>query len=221
MMTTGNVLKHIAAKVVAGIAAIVIQVESSAADWWGKTAAYYDTRGKPTVSLTGGASNLPLGADFFGFVDAIGGTEDKTKLDAVYGEFKLSKKLSLDVGAIGPSVEYNRDFLQPRGVSRAGITFEPNLSRFCTNGFFGVTFYPFATHADGMQVVLYGGKSFKEGKYYVEGFFDYNFRPENVVSEVQLGRRLGKKWYAVVEGRHNGFIKGNEWGVGLGLEKKF
>ncbi|MEK6825468.1 MAG: hypothetical protein AABY00_01645, partial [Nanoarchaeota archaeon] len=185
-----------------------------AADFSPRVNAYFDSRGMPTTSLTLSASKLPLKTDFFGFIDAYGGEKAKG-LESVYGEFKLSRKV---FGDIGVAVEHNQDFLKPFGVTRLGLSYEPRIVK---DGFVGMTLYPFATEHDGAQVVLYGRKNFREGKYYVEGFFDYNFKPGTIVSELQLGRRLYKKLYGVVEVRHNGFMGKRARGVGLGLEWNF
>jgi len=192
-----------------------------AADISGTAAAYYDTRGFPTTTVKIFGSDLPGKTDFFGFVDSFGSKEKPTGIDS-YGEFKLSKRLW---GGIGPAVEYNRDFSVPSGVTRAGLVFQPDLH--IKNGFAGVTFYPLSTYENGMQLVLCGKKEFKEGRYYVDGFLDLNFKPQGVVplGKVELGMRLGDKkslWYGVAEGRHDGFTKGSQqWSVGLGIKRRF
>ena len=191
-------------------------VTGRSADFFPRVGAYYDSRGMSTASFTVSASKLPLKSDFFGFVDVYGKKNSLEGADSVYGEFKLSRKV---VGDFGVAVEQNQDFLKLFGVTRLGLLYEPQ--KVVNNGFVGVTVYPWATHHDGAQVVVYGRKNFREGDWYVEGFFDYNFKPEKVVSEVQVGRRLHKNLYAVIEARHNGFMGKNAWGVGLGLAWNF
>ena len=100
---------------------IVVGAGCANAKPWGKTSGYYDSRGMPTASLTGGATDLPLGTQTFGFIDV---ATDKKELDNVqdpYMEISLAKKVILEgfgegVGkvfekSVGPIVEYNRDFI--------------------------------------------------------------------------------------------------------------
>ncbi|MBI2631724.1 hypothetical protein HYW75_01860 [Candidatus Pacearchaeota archaeon] len=196
----------------------VLTKETIGAEIAGGVSSYYDTRGMPTASVTLSAPTLPLGTKFFGFTDFFMSKEDNAQFDNAYGEYKLSKTVWQGINISG---EYNRDFSYPNGIHRLGISYEPNLSKIMKNGFFGMTFYPFATENDGAQVVLYGNKNFRNGDMYISGFFDYNFRPNNVVTEVQLGKRIKKDFYFVVEGRYNGFQKKDSLGVGVGLEIKF
>lgn len=206
---------------------IVVGAGCANAKPWGKTSGYYDSRGMPTASLTGGATDLPLGTQTFGFIDV---ATDKKELDNVqdpYMEISLAKKVILEgfgegVGkvfekSVGPIVEYNRDFAQPRGITRLGLVFEPDVSQFADDTLVGINLYPVATEDAGSQIVLYGSKQFNKGNWYIEGFFDYNTTPKKVVSEVQLGKRIWGNLNAVVEARHNGFLD-EQYGVGIGLE---
>jgi hypothetical protein len=72
-----------------------------------------------------------------------------------------------------------------------------------------------------MQVAVYGRKEFKEGDIYIGGFFDYNFKPNKIVTEVQTGKRIADGLYFIVEGRYNGFLPEEKIGVGIGLEYQF
>lgn len=179
---------------------------------------YYDTRGMPSASITMNASKLPFGTTFFGFTDFFMNREDNSKFNNAYGEYKLSRPL---LKGIGISTEYDRDFSLSKGIHRLGVSFEPNLSKIMKEGFFGISLYSLATENDGAQVVLYGNKNFRNGDIYIGGFLDYNFKPNNVVTEVQFGKRIKKDIYFVVEGRYNGFQKKDSFGVGVGLEIKF
>ena len=76
--------------------------------------------------------------------------------------------------------------------------------------------YPLATNGVGSQLALSGAKKF--GDNYVEGFFNYNFKPKNIVTEIQYGRRLIGDLFGVAEFRHDGYKNSN--GVSLGLEWK-
>ncbi len=221
-MGIGNTLARIAF-----IGSLLLGANCAQTKPWGKVAAYYDTRGMPTASVTGGAVELPLGSQAYGFMDIKTGREDLDNIQDPYMEISLAKKVSLDgfgegIGkmfekSIGPIVEYNRDFAEPKGVTRAGLVFEPDVSQFTKDALVGINFYPIATADAGPQVVFYGTKTFGDGNWYVEGFFDYNFTHSRVVSEIQAGKRIWGNLNAVVEGRHNGFLE-DEWGVGFGLE---
>jgi hypothetical protein len=195
--------------------------QAQSAEISGTAAGYYDTRGFPTTTVKVFGSDLPGKTDFFGFVDSFGSKEKPWGIGS-YGEFKLSKKLWQ---GIGPAIEYNRDFSAPTGVTRAGLVLEPDLH--IKKGFVGVTFYPVSTYKDGMQLVLYGKKEFKDGRYYVDGFLDLNLKPQGAIplGKIEVGMRLGDKksqWYGVAEGRHDGFSKGSQqWGVGLGVKRRF
>jgi len=199
-------------------AALATALTGNAADNWGKASLYYDTLGFPTATLTGGASKLPLGMDFFGFVD-FDANEKMNDLQAVYGEFKLSRNVFKNISL---AVEQNQDFLQlDKGITRAGLMYNIPLDRVCKDSFLSATYYPFATESDGAQMVIAGRKEFKKGDMYIEGFLDYNFKPGIAFSQVQVGKRIHKNLYGVLEGRFNGFRLGNEFSAGIGLEYKF
>ncbi len=194
---------------------------------WGRVSAYYDTRGMPTASLTGGALDLPLGAQSFGFMDIKTEKNHPDNLQNPYMEINLARKVSLGnlgnrIGkmferSIGPIIEYNRDFNLPKGITRAGLVFEPDISQFANDTLVGINLYPIATENAGPQVVFYGTKGFNDRSWYVDGFFDYNFDPKKVVCEIQVGKRIYGDLNAIVEGRHNGFFE-EQWGIGIGLE---
>lgn len=196
---------------------------------WGRVGAYYDTRGMPTASITGGATDLPLGAQSFGFLDAKTDKKDLDSLQDPYMEINLARKATLPglgegIGkmferSIGPIVEYNRDFSQKRGIVRAGLVFEPDVSQFSQDTLIGINVYPVASEDAGPQIVFYGNKGFNDYTWYVDGFLDYNFDSKKVVSEIQLGRKIWGDLYGIVEARHNGFFEqDDQWGVGVGLE---
>ena len=92
----------------------------------GKLAAYYDTRGMPTATITANASGLPAGMRFFGFLDVDGddgsgkgGSDDDAGLAKAYGEFRLSRNIAY---SIGPAVEHDREFLKREGVTRPAFS---------------------------------------------------------------------------------------------------
>lgn len=186
---------------------------------FGKAAGYYDTRGKPTATLTLGASDLPLGTKFFSFMDFAAEKDNPDNLTAPYGEFRLSKKADFGLGVAG---EYNRDFSKEDGTTRAGFVFEPNLRKLLPNTHFGMKFYPASTHDHGMQLGISGNASLLGGDLTLDGFLDYNFKPGEAVTDLQLGYRITGGLYGVVEGRYNGFLpREQQLGVGLGLEWRF
>lgn len=185
---------------------------------FGKVAGYYDTRGEPTATLTAGASDLPLGMKFFSFLDFATENDNLDNMTAPYGEFRFSRKADFGLGV---AAEYNRDFSKDEGVTRAGFVFEPNLRRYLPHTSLGMKFYPVSTHDHGMQLGINGNTSFLDGDIILDGFFDYNFKPRKIVTDLQLGYRLKGNLYAVAEGRYNGFMEEDEVGTGLGLEWKF
>lgn len=183
---------------------------------FGKVAGYYDTRGKPTATLTVGASDLPLGTKFFSFMDF---ATEKDNLTAPYGEFRLSKKADMGLGV---AAEYNRDLAQDEGTTRAGFIFELTLKELLPNTFLGMKFYPASTHDHGMQLGVNGNAHFFDGDLTLDSFFDYNFKSGKVVTDLQAGYRLRDNLYVVVEGRYNEFLpKDQQPSAGLGLEWKF
>lgn len=185
---------------------------------WGKFAGYYDSRKKPTATFTGGAYGLPLGSELFGFVEM---ETEKSNLEKPYTELSLSKKSGIGLGV---AVEYNRDFsplpngIILSGVTRLGVVYERKNKK---NELIGCKFYPAATQNNGMQAVFYGNKRFNKGDVVIDWFFDYNFKPREIVTELQVGKRLQEGLYWVVEGRYNGFKESDSAGVGLGLEWRF
>jgi hypothetical protein len=204
-------------KAFAGLLAAACLATAKSADISGDVNAYYDTRGYPDTTVNLYGHDLPGKTDFFGFVDSSGSREKPFDLNS-YGEFKLSKNL---LNSFGIAIEYDRDFSASHGIARAGILFEPKIP--LKDAFFNVTFYPVASHNDGTQLVLCGGKTFREGDYYIRGFCDLNFKSKGIVpfAEIQFGKRIKGNLYAVVEGRYNGFTKKDDFGIGVGLEWKF
>ena len=200
-------------------ASIVSNAHAQEPKPFGKIAGYYDTRGKSTATLILGASDLPLGTKFLGVMEFATEKDNPDNLTAPYGEFRLSKEA---YWGLGVAAEYNRDFSQDKGTTRAGFVFEPNLKELLSNTFLGMKFYPASTHDQGIQLGVYGNTSFLDGDLTLDGFLDYNSKPGKVVTDLQVGYRLKDNLYAVVEGRYNGFLpKDQQLGAGLGLEWKF
>lgn len=179
-------------------------------------AAYQDTRGMPTATIEAKASNLPFDTSLYSFMD-IETEKENDKLKRPYGEIRLSKKAENELGI---AVEYNRDFVLPKGITRLGAVYEPNLGKISKNLFLGVKYFPASTDNHGSQLGLYGKKIFNKGDFYIGGYWDYNFKPDKVVTDIQFGKRIKDNLYFVVEGRYNGFKKEKE-GIGIGLEWKF
>lgn len=175
---------------------------------WAKATSQHDIRDYSTVTLTGGASELPFGTGMFGFVESeTEGNSGNLKLP--YSEINISKKGPNGLGVIA---EYNRSFEADQGVGRVGLVYEPKLPFFL-----GTKFHPFSTRKNGMQLGVYGNKKLDDE--YIEGFVDYNFKPGKFVGEVQAGKRIGGNLFGVVEGRYNGF-RDDDLGLGIGLEWK-
>ena len=73
-----------------------------------------------------------------------------------------------------------------------------------------------------MQLGTSGKVSFLDGDLTFDSFFDYNFKPGKVVTDLQVGYRLKDNLYVVIEGRYNGFLpRDQQLGAGPGLEWKF
>ncbi len=184
---------------------------------FGKIAAYYDTRGNPTGTLTFGASGLPLGTKFFSFMDLTTEKGNPDTLAPPYAEYRLSKRSK---NGLGVAIEYNRDFSQPKGITRAGLSYEPGQD-LIGNAFLGIKFYPVATGNHGMQLGIYGNKNLRRGDLTLDGYLDYNFSPKKIVTDLQVGKRIKGGVYGVIEARYNGFLPKNSFGIGIGLEWKF
>ena len=179
---------------------------------------YRDIRGMNTATLSGGASNLPLETNLFGFIDIETEKQNQDNLKRPYGEIRLSKKTE---NGFGVAVEYNRNFALPKGVTRLGFVCEPKLNKLCNDLFVGIKYFPASTYNHGSQLGLYGKKTFNKGDFYIGGYWDYNFKPNKIVSDIQFGKRIKDNLYFIVEGRYNGFKdKKNRNGVGIGLEWK-
>ncbi len=186
------------------------------ASCWGRVSGYIDSRANYNVVFTGGASGLPFGMNLFGFADAETEKHHSSWLKKPYTEVSLAKKTENGLGA---AIEHNRDFNFDKGVTRVGLVYEPSLLK---AGVTGLKFYPLSTNNNGVQAVLYGSKRFNKGDIVVDGFFDYNFKPRKIVTEIQVGKRLNEGVYGVVEWRYNGFKdKGERMGAGVGLEWRF
>lgn len=182
------------------------------ANSWAKATLYHDSRDYSTVTLTGGAPNLPFRTSMFGFIESDTKKSNRDNLKQPYGEVSLTKRGEEGLGIIA---EYNRNFKFEHGVTRLGLVYEPKLPFF-----FGAKFHPLSTRNNGMQFAVYGNKRFNNGNKYVEGFADYNFKPEIFVGEVQFGKRINGNLFGVIEGRYNGFKK-DHIGIGAGLEWRF
>ncbi len=174
-----------------------------------KSTIYYDSRKSPTINFTGGIAQLPLNTNLFGFIDFYSKFgKDYNTLDQGFGKLTLTTKEKL-----GPVMEYSKDLGFGNGQTRFGISYQPDIKGFFCN----LKALPFTTNGSGTQLSGYAKKSF--GKYLVEGFIDYNSDSKKVVSEVQVGKKIANDLSIVVEGRYNGYKKGNEKGIAIGLEK--
>ena len=217
-----NKLRRIIIASMIGLASIIPfkQVQAKVGGY-GKFAGYYDNRDKPTATFTCGAYGLPLGSEFFGFVEMETEKDNLDNLKRPYTEACLSRKAK---NGFGIAVEHDKDFVPlPSGITLPGVTRLGGMYEFKnkSNELFGCKFYPAATQNNGMQVVLYGNKKFNKEDIVVDGFLDYNFKPGKIVTELQVGKRVKDTLYGVVEGRYSGFKAKEKTGVAAGLEWKF
>jgi hypothetical protein len=201
---------------------------------WGRAEFYYDTRGMSSATIRGGATDLPLGTDFFGFIDEFSKKDNLDNLQDPYLEAKLYRKIEIGdknsfLGrSFGPAVEYDRDFVLSRGIARLGLTFEPNLSQYVDDLFLGTNIYPFASENAGVQIGLYGFKGFLDRKFILDGFIDVNpqDRKPKIVTELLGGVSFMNVWeklkdfYMVSEVRYNDYLE-DRFGVGFGLAVYF
>lgn len=203
---------------------------------WARAEMYYDTRGMPNATVTGGATDLPLGTDFFGFIDVYSEKKDWDDLQDPYLEAKLYRKIEMGDKegifgrSVGPAVEYDRDFVFSRGITRLGLTFEPNFSKYVEDLFVGTNLYPFASEDGGVQLGVYTVKGFSDRKFILDGFADFDLNPQGgktkIVTELLGGASFGiyneklKKLYACGEVRYNEYFE-DPFGVGLGLTVYF
>ena len=179
---------------------------------------YRDTRGM-NVGTISGSANLPLKTNTFAFIEYE--TEQGTdNIKRPYGEIMLSKKAK---NGLGVAVEYDRNFALPKGTTRTGFVFEPSfLRKLDKNLFLGVKYFPSSTDNQGEQLGIYGKKTFSNGDFYVGGYFDYDFKSDAIVTDLQFGKRIKENLHLIVKGRLNEFrAKGDQKGIGVGLEWKF
>ncbi|MBU0530853.1 MAG: hypothetical protein KKC05_04220 [Nanoarchaeota archaeon] len=204
-MTIGKYLLNIGSA-----AFIALAAREAIAEEFGRVNGYYDTRGRYTGGIEGGATNLPLGTKLFGFVDVE--TEGESDiLTKPYGEIRLTKRGESGIGIAG---EYNGDF-DKSNTTRLGLTYEPDTPEGTR---LGTKFYPVSDGA-GMQAGISGRYDITDDTW-VEAFWDYNFGPSKHVAEVQVGKTIKDNVALVAEGRYNEFAD-DEFGVGIGLDWSF
>ncbi len=209
-----TIYKKIKSVVASGVLATTIAIGGCAETRpFGNLRAYHDARWNSDATLIAGASNLPLGAKLFTTTDV---KMDGDSIGDPYNETRLSKRGSYGFGA---AIEYNRDFGKPKGATRLGAIYEPDLSKILDNTKIGLKFFPVSTQNKGIQLGLYGIKEFGDNR--IDGFLDYNFDPKKIVTEIQYGRKISENLYGIVEGRYNGLAKTDRSGIGIGLQWDF
>ncbi len=170
---------------------------------------YYETREKAGATLIGRTSDLPLELKLFGFT-TVGAKSER------YLELQLSRGL---VNGIGVITEFSENFASSSSTNRLGLVYEPPLPSAFQGDAFNLKYQPLSTNSRGQQFSFAGRKNFNP-KTYLEGYFDYNSKPDKIVSELQFGRNLTGNLFGVIEYRHNGF-RTDPRGVSIGLEWKF
>ncbi|MBI4444283.1 MAG: hypothetical protein HY645_00120 [Acidobacteria bacterium] len=176
-----------------------------------KISGYNDTRGALTQTVTGSVAHPKAGTRLFGFYDLGAGKEG-----ARYLEYQVSQPVYKKVGGV---VEFNREYRSPRGTTRFGIIYPPSLPGFSGRDRWTIKLTPVSTNDFGAQFHFSGLKNFGQNTY-VEGFFDYNMKPDRIVTEWQVGRRVSGNLFGIIEFRHSGFRR-EPRGIGVGLEWKF
>lgn len=184
---------------------------------FGRFSGYFDSREQATSTLTVGASDLPMGMKFSGFLEYASKQGDFDSVGQPYGEFRLVKRFD---SGFGPAIEYNRSFAQDSGVTRQGGIFEPSLKNVLPDTRLGVKFFPAATGDSGVQIGVYGSSRLND-HLELSGAIDYNIAPNRWFGELQVGYRLVDGFNAVVEGRYNGALPDNSVGVAVGIETVF
>ncbi len=200
---------------------------------------YYDTRSFDIIT-NNTLIDLPYGLQYFSFTNLLGpfNSADSFTLNRYYTEqnfrLKLYKNIPLEANIQWNSGSHLTDKL--RFGPRIRVNELPWISKFFKklNLIYAITPFPLQIdHSKGydaqieqfykMQVLP---KYFGD-RVYISGFADINFlygsdnrtHHHPSVTETQLGIRLVKQLYAVIEYRYNGFLPTNKRnGIGLGLE---
>lgn len=173
-----------------------------------RTTQYWDTRGFPSTNVTGAIAQPTWGTRVFGFTD-----HGPAPNGPHYLEIQATQVLYHGAGVI---TEYNREFRNPRGTVRTGFIFQPHLPERFRRDRLQFKATPMSSHEFGTQLGVSATKTFGPNML-VEGYFEYNTKPDKAVSEWQFIRRLKKPISFVTEFRYNG-QKRKTTGVAVGLE---
>ncbi len=193
---------------------------------------FYMFRNGLTGRLDLSRNDLPLSSRLAGRVDFEG-------FSLPNGEFRVSKHAYRNFGV---ATELDWDLSGFDTAISAGLLYEttlggapkiPYLTDFLAKHgflpdqdktFVGVKLYPVST-GNGMQVGLYGNTSFGKGDVVLEGRVDFDIGAQQLIGEMQLGKKLSEKTKGVLQLKVNSLPGGaadfSSFDVGLGLEYKF
>jgi hypothetical protein len=176
-----------------------------------RASGYYDTRDLATGTITVTATDAAHGTRLFAYVDL------ETNFPKVprYGEAHLTQRIA---GRLSVIAEHNRNFGAAAGLHRFGLSYLLPLpkSKAFSRDRFSVKYTPYSTQHRGGQLSISGTKLIGDD-IIIDGYYDYNLKPDNVATDWQLARRIRGDVFAVVEYRHNGG-RPDSRGVGIGLE---
>ena len=189
---------------------------------------YYDTREKTELTINK-LYVINSSFNFFGFVNYSNAfkTENKDDLEGFYSENNLRWKFneSLPFSLTGQWVLVGGE---KNDAFRLGLLWHVNESFKdvfkSLGGWYIINLHPYQFdffEGHHWQIEHAYRVSFFKGKFYINGFFDHNFDSEGnltTVTEHQFGVSVVGNLSLVVELRRNAYLKGNENGVGIGLE---
>ena len=184
---------------------------------------YFDERGHNTTNLSYASKRLPLGLNFWGFTDFQSdrtGEQGRSDSISFFSESRLSKMLDKHWGV---QIEFNDASGPGNNVGRLGLLYKRSIK----NTFFMLRFFPLETDGDGGQISFVWRRSFLNNKFFIEGFYDYNFSEEvenRVVTEPQIRYMISDQFGLAIEYRFNEFLSDapvEDEGFAFGLHYRF
>ena len=198
---------------------------------WTKLEYQCDTRGFNTLNVEG-ASPLPEGFEFWGFIDVNSPdapNSSRTDLKEFFLEADLKHPVWQGLGGIA---EYNDGNGSGDSKARFGLYYQPDWAWLKKQDLWLFTkWFPIGTEPAARQGSFawnWAPKNILWGRFSTGGFYDINFdekeghtRPQ-VVTEVQLRYRIVKNTHLFREAKYNQFLeKDKETGLGAGLQYYF
>lgn len=187
---------------------------------------YYDNREFLTSSLGVSLNGLPAGFSIWGFTDFHWDSDNESRPDNSFSEYRLYNNLvgkALHIDGLSLLGELNYFTPQDLGVGRLGVSYKhdlPRLSLFSEKkGWLAWRYYPLETRKHRSQ----GSWSYYiplHDKVKITGFADYsiNSRGKNRwVIEPQLNIQIVENFWFLMEYRFNGFEDANPAIDGEGL----